>query len=54
MTILVLIGIGFLLWYSVIARLIVLHPFKTIYYGVRDLYFYFKHKQYNENIQLVY
>lgn len=48
MTILVLIGIGFLLWYSVIARLIVLHPFKTIYYGVRDLYFYFKHKQYNE------
>ena len=48
MTILVLIGIGFLLWYSVIARLIVLHPFKMIYYGVRDLYFYFKHKQYNE------
>ena len=48
MTILVLIGIGFLLWYSVIARLIVLHPVKTIYYGVRDLYFYFKHKQYNE------
>lgn len=48
MTILVLIGIGFLLWYSVIARLIVLHPFKTVYYGVRDLYSYFKHKQYNE------
>ena len=48
MTILVLIGVGFLLWYSVIARLIVLHPFKTIYYSVRDLYFYFKHKQYNE------
>lgn len=48
MTILVLIGIGFLLWYSVIARLIVLHPFKTVYYGARDLYFYFKHKQYNE------
>lgn len=48
MTILVLIGIGFLLWYSVIARLIVLHPVKTIYYGVRDLYFYFNHKQYNE------
>lgn len=48
MTILVLIGIGLLLWYSVIARLIVLHPFKTIYYSVRDLYFYFKHKQYNE------
>lgn len=48
MTILVLIGIGFLLWYSVIARLIVLHPIKTIYYGVRDLYFYFKRKQYNE------
>lgn len=48
MTILVLIGIGFLLWYSVIARLIVLHPVKTIYYGVRDLYLFFKHKQYNE------
>lgn len=48
MTILVLIGIGFLLWYSVIARLIVLHPFKTVFYGVRDLYFYFTHKQYNE------
>lgn len=48
MTILVLIGIGFLLWYSVIVRLIVLHPFKTVYYGARDLYFYFKHKQYNE------
>ncbi len=48
MTILVLIGIGFLLWYSVIARLIVLHPFKTVFYGVRDLYFYFMHKQYNE------
>lgn len=48
MTILVLIGMGFLLWYSVIARLIVLHPFKTVYYGARDLYFYFKHKQYNE------
>lgn len=48
MTILVLIGIGFLLWYSVIARLIVLHPFKTVFYGVRDLYFYFMHKQYNQ------
>lgn len=48
MTILVLIGMGFLLWYSVIARLIILHPFKTVYYGARDLYFYFKHKQYNE------
>lgn len=50
MTILVLIGIGFLLWYSVIARLIVLHPVKTICYGVRDLYFFFIHKQYNEYI----
>lgn len=48
MTILVLIGIGFLLWYSVIARLIVLHPFKAVYYGIRDFYFYFRHKQYHE------
>ena len=48
MKIIIFIGIVLLLRYSVIARLIVLHPFKTVYYTVRDLYFYFKHRQYNE------
>lgn len=36
-----------LMWFSVMFRLIVLHPFKTIYYAVRDTWFYFRHKQYN-------
>ena len=35
------------LWLSVIFRLIVCHPFKTVFYGVRDTWNYFKHKQYN-------
>lgn len=47
MVFLIIIGILFLLWCSVIARLIFLHPFKTVYNGVKDLYFYFRHKQYN-------
>lgn len=47
MLILIFIGILILLWCSVIARLIFLHPFKTVYNGVKDLYFYFRHKQYN-------
>lgn len=28
-------------------RIVVLHPFKTIYYGVKDTYLYFKHHQYD-------
>lgn len=47
MVLLIFIGILILLWCSVIARLIFLHPFKTVYNGVKDLYFYFRHKQYN-------
>lgn len=47
MVFLIFIGILILLWCSVIARLIFLHPFKTVYNGVKDLYFYFRHKQYN-------
>ena len=35
------------MWLSVIFRLAVLHPFKLVYYAVRDTYYYFKHKQYN-------
>lgn len=25
-------------------RIVVLHPFKTVYYGVKDTYLYFKHR----------
>lgn len=32
---------------SVIARLIVFHPFATVYYGVKDFVNYFRHKKYN-------
>ena len=38
------------LYISVIARLIVTHPVKTVVYGIKDLYFYIKHKEYNTYI----
>lgn len=47
MIFLLFIGFLILLWCSVIVRLIFQHPFKTVYNGIRDLYFYFRHKQYN-------
>lgn len=35
------------LWLSVIFRLIVFHPFKTVYYSARDTWLYFRQKKYN-------
>lgn len=40
-------GIGFLAFISVIFRTVLFHPIKTIYYGSRDIFFYFKHKEKN-------
>lgn len=39
--------IAIILYVSVIARLIVSHPFATVYYSIRDLYEYLIHKQFN-------
>lgn len=35
------------LYLSVIARLVLFHPFKTFFYSVKDGYYYLKHKQFN-------
>ncbi len=37
----------FALWFSVILRLILLHPIKVPSYGIVDLILYLRHKQYN-------
>lgn len=47
MTLLYVIIAGVVLWLSVIARLIVLHPIKVPCNGIVDLYYYFRHKEYN-------
>ena len=47
MTFLILVGVLILLWVSVIFRIIVLHPIHTVYYAVKDAYYWFKHKGYN-------
>lgn len=40
--------IFFVLYINVVPfRVAVCHPLNTVYYGVRDLYFYFKHKNWN-------
>lgn len=44
---LVLIGAGLLLYLSVIARIVVCHPFKTVFYAVKDFILFFRHKGYN-------
>ena len=44
---LIIAGIVILLWISVIARLVFLHPVKTVCYGIKDFILYWKHKQYN-------
>lgn len=40
-----LLGIAVLMYFSVCFRIGILHPFKTIYYSVRDTIKYFKYKQ---------
>lgn len=47
MVLIIFVGIVILLWCSVIARLIFLHPLKTLYNGVKDFILYIKHKEYN-------
>ena len=47
MLFLIFIGVLILLWLSVIARIICLHPINTILYAVKDFYFWVKHKGYN-------
>ncbi|MFR7763542.1 MAG: hypothetical protein ACLU1S_10850 [Eubacterium sp.] len=47
MLFLIFIGVLILLWLSVIARIICLHPINTILYAVKDFYFWIKHKGYN-------
>ena len=44
----VVIVIVILCFFSVCVRLAVLNPFKTIYYAVKDFYFYIRHKKKNE------
>lgn len=40
-------GILFLCWASVCFRLFCLHPVRTVFDLIRDIYFYFKHHRYN-------
>lgn len=47
MGIIYLIIIAVVLYVSVCARLVVLHPFATVYYGVRDFYDYIIHKKWH-------
>ena len=48
MLILLVLGVLiYLMEVSVSFRLFMLHPFKTIYYAVKDFYFYIAHKEYN-------
>lgn len=47
MMVLFLIAIILGMIFSVCVRLVILHPFKTVYYTVKDIYFYIRHKQYN-------
>lgn len=48
MTIIVLFIAIILVLYSLIVRCVVMHPFNTLYYAVRDSSEYFKHKRWNE------
>lgn len=41
------IGIILILWLSVIARIVVCHPFKTVYYCIKDFIFYILHHEYD-------
>lgn len=47
MVLIIIIGIFILLWCSVIARLVALHPFKTVFYSIKDFVLYFRHRKYN-------
>lgn len=47
MTILFIIGIAILLYVSVIARLIVMNPIKTVTCGIKDLYYYFRYHKFD-------
>lgn len=42
-----IIGLLILIYLSVIARLIVLHPLATVLYSIKDVYYYFKHHKYD-------
>ena len=48
MSLLILLAFAFALYLFPILRCVLLHPVSTIYYVVKDLYFYFRHKKYNE------
>lgn len=41
-------GFGVLFLCSVTFRQIIFHPFKSLYYGTTDSYYFFKHKKFNE------
>lgn len=43
----ILFAIPLFLWLSVCFRIAVFHPFKTVYYAIKDFVLYFLHKQYN-------
>lgn len=47
MKIIIFVIIGVLFIFSHFLRQIILHPFLTVFYVVKDLYFYLKHKGYN-------
>lgn len=48
MIVLVLLGLGFVVLCFPAVRCVLFHPFLTIYYGSRDLFFYFRHRKWNE------
>ena len=43
----ILFAIPLFLWLSVCFRIALFHPFKTVYYAIKDFILYFLHKQYN-------
>ncbi len=47
MGMLILCAVVLLMLFSVVFRTLVFHPFKTVFYAVRDFVCYFQHKEYN-------
>lgn len=46
-TLILIVAMCILLYCSVITRLIICHPVKTVAYGVKDFIYYIKHRQFD-------
>lgn len=47
MSLLILIVLLIVFCVSVTFRVVVIHPFSTVKYGIKDIYFYFRHRKYD-------